>query len=509
MSDCLNSDDLDQYLAIELPDDGAARVESHLAACPSCRRRLKARRRAYGHLLSEVDRGGRGDTRSADDHLLELKTRDQFGSGEPGIHGDSIDGYRVIGEIHRGGQGIVYKALQTATKRTVALKVLLHGRRASARQLERFHREVRLIAALRHPNIVTVYDSGVTADGRPYYAMEYIHGKPVDSFFATRTADVPTLLSLFRKIAAAVGYTHQHGVIHRDLKPANVLVDTDGEPHVVDFGLAKVAGAEAGPVTATSEFMGTLAYASPEQLRGDPAAIDIRTDVYSLGVMFFRELTGQFPYVVDGSMSDVIRQITEHEPPRPSKLRPDLDDAVDRILLKAMAKDRQRRYQSAGALADDLDRYLEGRVIEAKGDSVAYVVRVRARSLFRNHPLGSFAAALAVGILAGYGVARPVVYHDKIGLNAAFERLADWLAGTPDSGADTPNGRALKDVRIIGRTTQGVRLINLKGDDYLVGISRVVVVEDSNAEDSDSDAADADADSESDDNDSQSEGSEE
>ena len=237
------------------------------------------------------------------------------------------------------------------------------------------------MAALQHPYIVRIYDSGVTDDGYPYYVMEYVDGVPLDQWPAGAIggALISEVLELFAKIGEAVNYAHQRGVIHRDLKPSNIRIDADGEPHILDFGLAKSAaqpgGVTAPYMTATGQFMGSLPWASPEQAEGDPSHIDVRTDVYSLGVLLYQMLTGHFPYDVVGSFSDVIDHIRHTPPARPSTLRPEIDDELQTIVLKAVAKEPQRRYQSAGELARDIRHYLNHEPIEAKRDSAWYSVK--------------------------------------------------------------------------------------------------------------------------------------
>ena len=261
---------------------------------------------------------------------------------------ESIEGYEILGELHRGGQGVVYKAIQKATKRTVALKLMLQGPYASPHQRLRFEREVDLVASLQHPNIITVYDSGVSRD-RLFFAMEYVDGQPLDRFMQSvgrtncQASSVPPAMSLtdtlrlFHRICAAVSYAHRRGVMHRDLKPSNILVDSAGEPHVLDFGLAKLVADDPaeGKLTATGEFLGTLAYASPEQARGDPRLINVRSDVYSLGVILFEMLTGTYPYSVHGSLSNVLRQITEAEPRTSVEWWRNVDPEVETIVLTA------------------------------------------------------------------------------------------------------------------------------------------------------------------------------
>lgn len=333
------------------------------------------------------------------------------GPGDDSRPIDLIEGYEILHEIHRGGQGVVYKAVQQATKRTVALKVLLHGPYASAKQQHRFEREIDLVASLQHPNIVTVYDSGV-AHGRHYFAMEYIRGQSLDQYLADTTLSIDAKLRLFQKICSAVNAAHQRGVIHRDLKPGNIRIDAEGEPHVLDFGLAKAAGSDlqsGAPVTVSGEFMGTLAYASPEQTKGDPGLVDIRTDVYSLGVILFEMLTARYPYQVAGQMAEVINNIVSAEPKKPSTIHRDINDEVETIVLHALAKDKERRYQSAEALARDVGRYLTGEPLDAKRDSTWYVIR---KSLRRYRMAASVAVAFVI-LLGASTVALSIMYQSQ------------------------------------------------------------------------------------------------
>jgi len=309
-------------------------------------------------------------------------------------------GYEITGEVHRGGQGVVYRGVHRATRREVAIKVLRAGVHASAYERFRFEREAQILAQLRHPNIVTVHDSGVVGE-YAYLVMDYIAGQPLDEFVPQRRKsgeDTAAALRLFATVCEAVHAAHLRGVIHRDLKPANIRVDEKGEPHVLDFGLAKlVQGEEAGgssdaAMTQTGQFVGSLPWAAPEQAAGRPDQIDIRSDVYSLGVILYQTLTGCLPHPATGGIRQVLERIQHAEPPRPRTLCPSVNDELETIALKCLAKERERRYQSAGELARDIRNYLAGEAIEAKRDSIAYVLRKQ----FRRHRLP---VAVAVGFV--------------------------------------------------------------------------------------------------------------
>ena len=296
----------------------------------------------------------------------------------------AVAGYELIEKIGRGGMGVVYKALQVSTKRVVALKVMLGGPFASPVARRRFDREVELAARLEHPSIVRVLESGEVAEQR-YYAMDYVSGVRLDDYLSAAQCDVRATLKLFARICQAVHYAHDHDVVHRDLKPPNVLIDDQGDPHILDFGLAKAtdeAGTEETLITCVSlpgQVLGTLFYLSPEQATGTPSEIDVRTDVYALGVMLFEALTGSFPFDATGRPSEVIRRILEAPPTRPSALSDRVDGELETIILKALEKEKPRRYQSADDLAEDLRRYLEGEPILARRPSGLYVLRKKLR----------------------------------------------------------------------------------------------------------------------------------
>jgi tetratricopeptide (TPR) repeat protein/predicted Ser/Thr protein kinase len=315
-------------------------------------------------------------------------------------------GYEIVRELQRGGQGVVFLATQTSTSRQVALKVLREGRFANELDRVRFQQEVRILASLRHPNIVTIHDSG-TVGGVTYFVMDYIEGPPLDAWVRANRPTVDETLRVFLAIADAVNAAHLRGIIHRDLKPSNVRLGRDGRPRVLDFGLAKsidaglgAAAAESG-LTRTGDFIGSLPWASPEQAEGRHDAIDVRTDVYALGLLLYQMLTDELPYRLSGTPREILGVIVEAQPKPLRTVRPDIDADLETIALKCLAKDPQRRYQTAGEVRRDVERYLAGLPIEARRDSMSYVLKKYAA---RHKAVVTLGAALLIAVVAGLGV---------------------------------------------------------------------------------------------------------
>ncbi len=327
--------------------------------------------------------------------LSELRTK-ELTSDVP-----DLPGCRDLVELARGGQGVVYRATQLGTNRVVAIKVMFGDATNVTKRRMRFEREVELVGLLEHPNIVRLYDGGTLNGDRLYTIMEFIDGLPLNEYSEKNSLDQRAIVALFTTVCDAVGFAHRRGVIHRDLKPSNILVSEDGNPHVVDFGLARATEKNDQHSTQTGEFLGTLAYASPEQIAGDPVAIDTLTDVYSLGVILFRLLTGESPYPVDGPIAHVIRDIQTLQPPAPSQIGQKSDDELDTIVSRALEKRPEERYPSVDALAADLRRYLAGETIEAKRHSKWYVFKKAVR---RNRLKVGAAVGLLILLISFSGV---------------------------------------------------------------------------------------------------------
>ncbi len=320
---------------------------------------------------------------------------------------DEIGGFRVLGKLGEGGMGIVYEAEQQSPHRRVALKVVRGGHFVDEAYLRMFRREAETLARLAHPNIAAIYEAGRTDDGQHFFTMELVLGKTLSQFVRDRQGgEAPSReqlkdrLKLFVTICRAVNYAHQRGVIHRDLKPSNLVVTEAGEVKVLDFGLARITDADVAAATVMSEMgiiKGTLPYMSPEQTRGDGREIDLRTDVYSLGVLLYEILSGRYPYDTQKtSIVQALRAICE-EPPRPLKAALGglaIDEDLQTIATKALEKEPAQRYQSASDLADDVERYLASRPILAHPPSTMYQLR----KLASRHR-GSVAAVGAIAVL--------------------------------------------------------------------------------------------------------------
>jgi serine/threonine-protein kinase len=275
--------------------------------------------------------------------------------------------YELLEELGRGGMGVVYKAWQKSLRRTVALKMILRGERATAADLARFKAEATAAGRLHHPNIVPVFDAGVH-DGQAYFSMHHVEGQTLARLMAggpLRPRDAARYLA---RVGRAVHYAHEHGILHRDLKPSNVLIDRDGEPHVTDFGLAKrvAEGPSADtPLTVTGAVIGTPAYMAPEQVSGSRGTLGPACDVYSLGVMLYEMLTGRPPFQ-GATPVDTLFLVLEQDPVRPRLLNPKVDPDLELICLQCLQKEPALRYASAADLAADLEAFLSGEQLSVR-----------------------------------------------------------------------------------------------------------------------------------------------
>jgi len=320
--------------------------------------------------------------------------------------GQVVGQYRILQRLGGGGMGVVYlgqRADQQYEKR-VAIKLIKRGMDTDS-VLRHFQTERQILANFDHPNIAHLLDGGATDDGRPYFVMEYVEGVPVDAYCDAQQLSITQRLQLFRQICSAVTYAHRHAVIHRDLKPSNILVDSEGVPKLLDFGIAKVLQPgeyRESILTMLGLRMMTPDYASPEQVRGE--ALTTASDVYSLGVVLYKVLTGSQPYDLSRTSHDISRAITETEPRRPSAavgnaerwargLRGDLDN----IVLMALRKEPERRYQSVERFSDDIRRHLERLPVLARQDAFGY----RALKFVQRHKAATAAAVLVALSLVG------------------------------------------------------------------------------------------------------------
>ncbi len=319
--------------------------------------------------------------------------------------GDMIGKYRIERLIDTGGMGSVYEAIDTTLDRAVALK-LLHSGLPSESMRARFGDESRILARLRHPAIAQVYESGthqreVSGTATPFFAMELIpDAKPIDRWVRERQPAREDVLRMFIRVCEAIQHGHQRRIVHRDIKPANILIDSGDAPKVIDFGVAQALVDTRTPrKDQAGHLVGTLCYMSPESCSGDPLDVDVRSDVYSLGVVLYELLTGQVPHRVDtGSVPDAVRVIRDEAPRRISEHDRTLGGDLEAIVEKAMKKDREQRYQSAADLAADIGRFLTSRPIHGRTSTGVYQLRLFAR---RNRLAVVAGLAVAVAMLAG------------------------------------------------------------------------------------------------------------
>jgi tRNA A-37 threonylcarbamoyl transferase component Bud32 len=306
--------------------------------------------------------------------------------------------YELIEELARGGVGVIYRARQLSLNRVVALKMIRDSHLASPRSIQRFQIEAEAAAKLEHPNIVPIYEFG-ELEGQQFLSMKLVEGQDLAKRLHGVPMDARPLAQLMATLARAIHYAHQRGILHRDLKPANVLIDAHGQPHVTDFGLAKLPDHEAN-LTLSRDILGSPNYMAPEQAAGKTHELTTAADVYSLGAILYELLTGRAPFLADTPL-ETLRQVTQDEPRPPSALYRFADRDLQTICLKCMEKDPARRYGSAEKLAEDLERWLDGRPIQARRVTLAERVWKWARRRPALAGLGGTAALLILLIAIG------------------------------------------------------------------------------------------------------------
>jgi tRNA A-37 threonylcarbamoyl transferase component Bud32 len=381
---CPSPENLHAFAVGGLADADIDRIAHHVLACEPCDRALRALDGMTDGLLRSLS-GLSPDAQPAPlpEALLRVACSQGRSAGDfPDVSLDSgrrlarmlgegacrLGRFELEAELGVGSFGHVFRARDTELDRPVALKIQRAGSITSGETAERFHREARSVARLKHPGIVALYDTGATEDGICFLVSEFIAGNTLEETLHKGPVDPRRAAHLIALMADALQYAHDQGVIHRDVKPSNILIDNQGQPHLTDFGLAK---RDAGDQTMTSDgrVMGTPAYMSPEQARGESHQVDARSDVYSLGVILYEMLTGERPF--QGKERLLLLQVLEDDPRPPRRLREDITHDLETICLKAMARSPAERYQHASAMAEDLRRFLAGEPIVARREGYA------------------------------------------------------------------------------------------------------------------------------------------
>jgi tetratricopeptide (TPR) repeat protein/predicted Ser/Thr protein kinase len=342
--------------------------------------------------------------------------------GEPANRIPAVIGhYRIIRLLGEGGMGAVYEAEQETPRRTIALKIIKPGF-ATARLLRRFEQEAQALGRLQHPGIAQIYEAGTAETGwgvQPYFAMEFIRGRMLREYVREQHLATSQRLELMARISEAVDHAHQRGLIHRDLKPANIVVDETGQPKILDFGVARVTDSdiEATRQTDMGQLVGTLAYMSPEQLLADPSELDIRSDVYALGLILYELLAGRLPYDIGNTkIHEAVQIIRDTDAAPLSSIQRIYRGDIETIVAKALEKEKGRRYATAADLAEDIRRHLANQPILARPASAGYQLQ----KFFRRHKAGAIGTGAAL-VLAAASIV--VTYRGTTG-PAQFVRLA-------------------------------------------------------------------------------------
>ncbi|HEY3453526.1 MAG TPA: protein kinase [Bryobacteraceae bacterium] len=415
--------------------------------------------------------------------------------------GRIIGPYRIAAEIGRGGMGSVYRALRIdgEFEAAVAIKIVRHGMNSDL-VLSRFRTERQIQAKLGHPNIARLLDGGTTSDGLTYFVMESIEGLPLTKYCDSRQLSITERLKLFRKVCDAVSYAHQNLIVHRDLKPDNILVTADGTPKLLDFGIAKILDVptDGSQPTMTMVRMGTPAYSSPEQILGEP--VGVATDVYSLGIILYELLTGKRPYRLDSlGWEESARVVCERDATRPSSvisskadspeeteqisfarrttvdgLRKRLAGDLDNIVSVALRKEPSRRYRSVDRLSEEIQNHLEGRPVQARGDSIVY----KTTKLIGRHKLAfAVVAAFSILFLAASGVAAWQAHRLAVRVDEDRKLATSFLVNVHEAITRLPGSTPVREALLTKSMEYLNRLATDAGDDREMRRSLALVYE--------------------------------
>src|SRR5258705_2281797 len=395
---------------------------------------------------------GRSETPSAADENGAPNNKKSASAAE--MLGELGD-YELLEEVGRGGQGVVFRARQKSLNRTVALKVISLGQWASKAHLKRFRLEAEAAGRLEHPGIVPIHEVG-ERDGQCYFSMKFVEGGQLDEVVRRAPMSIRQAVELIAKVARTVHYAHEHGILHRDIKPGTLLLDANGEPHLTDFGLARLLETESS-VTHTLDVLGTPSYMAPEQAVGNNAAVSSVTDVYGIGAVLYQLLTGHPPFA-GGATYETIKLLLDTEPKKPRLLNPKIDRDLSTICLKCLEKDPKRRYSSALALTEDLERWLKHEPIQARHTGIF----ARGKKWVRRNPTSALLAASLIALAAAAGW---IVWKSELVRPLATSGVADLafdnLTGDPDNGAFVDGVQddiltklaRIADLKVISRTS--------------------------------------------------------